>query len=123
MITMLDRAITPETEDRSTSPIQVDTPEPDLHAYESCPESDYETESDIDILSRSDDTAVNESNAVESLCDSFTPVYGRFMGLVMNGLQPSNIGDAVSQIRTIIDMAKSMESILLMIDLSQEPDL
>ena len=33
MITMLDRAITPEAEDRSTSPIQMVTPEPDLHAY------------------------------------------------------------------------------------------
>ena len=122
---MFDRAITPSDESRDASPIRNNTPELELHLYESDPNNSSDEESDIDILPDLQETVENVSlnSLVESRCNEFIPIYGQFRNLVLGGLDPSNISPAISQVRVLVDMLSSIESALLRIDLSQYPPL
>ena len=74
---MFDRAITPSDESRDVSPIRNNTPELELHLYDSDPSNDSDEESDIDILPDLQETVENVSlnNLVESRCNEFILIY------------------------------------------------
>ena len=122
---MFDRAITPSDESRNVSPIRNNTPELELHLYESDPNNSSDEESDIDILPDLQETVENVSlnSLVESRCNEFIPIYRQFRSLILGGLNPSNISPAICQVRVLVDMLSSIESALLRLDLSQYPPL